>query len=90
MTEVENLRKEYGRFTVVKESNFSMAGSEVFGIIGPNGAGKTTALKMLAGFIEPTAGSARVAGYDAQDPAMQTHLGFFPEELALFRDMAPI
>ncbi len=90
MIEVENLRKEYGGFTAVEGSSFSIADGEVFGIIGPNGAGKTTTLKMLAGLIEPTAGSAQVAGYDAQDPEMRTQLGFLPEESPLYEDMTPI
>ncbi|EFW90894.1 ABC transporter ATP-binding protein [Haladaptatus paucihalophilus DX253] len=90
MLEVENLRKEYGGFTAVEGSSFSVSDGEVFGVIGPNGAGKTTTLKMLAGLIEPTAGSARVAGYDAQDPEMRTQLGFLPEESPLYEDMTPL
>ncbi|WP_423745658.1 ABC transporter ATP-binding protein (plasmid) [Haladaptatus sp. SPP-AMP-3] len=90
MVEVENLRKEYGGFTAVEGSSFSVSEGEVFGVIGPNGAGKTTTLKMLAGLIEPTAGSARVAGYDAQDPEMRTRLGFLPEESPLYEDMTPL
>ncbi|GKZ15596.1 ABC transporter ATP-binding protein [Haladaptatus sp. T7] len=90
MLEVENLRKEYGDFTAVEGSSFSVSEGEVFGVIGPNGAGKTTTLKMLAGLIEPTAGTARVAGYDAQDPEMRTQLGFLPEESPLYEDMTPL
>ncbi|WP_231184136.1 ABC transporter ATP-binding protein [Haladaptatus sp. DYF46] len=90
MIEVEYLRKEYGGFTAVEGSSFSVSDGEVFGIIGPNGAGKTTTLKMLSGLIEPTAGSARVAGYDAQDPEMRTRLGFLPEESPLYEDMTPL
>ncbi|WP_132058504.1 ABC transporter ATP-binding protein [Halorussus amylolyticus] len=90
MIEVENLRKEYGGFTAVEGSTFSVADGEVFGVIGPNGAGKTTTLKMLAGLVEPTSGSARVAGYDAQDSEMRQYLGFLPEESPLYEDMTPI
>lgn len=90
MIEVETLRKEYGSFTAVEGSSFSVSEGEVFGIIGPNGAGKTTTLKMLSGLIEPTAGSARVAGYDAEDPEMRTRLGFLPEESPLYEDMTPL
>jgi len=90
MIEVERLRKEYGGFTAVEGSSFSVSDGEVFGIIGPNGAGKTTTVKTLSGLIEPTAGSARVAGYDAQDPEMRTRLGFLPEESPLYEDMTPL
>ena len=90
MIEVENLRKEYGGFTAVEGSSFSVGEGEVFGVVGPNGAGKTTTLKMLAGLIEPTSGTARVAGYDAQDSEMRRHLGFLPEESPLYEDMTAI
>jgi ABC-2 type transport system ATP-binding protein len=90
MIEVENLRKEYGGFTAVEGSSFSVPEGEVFGVIGPNGAGKTTTLKMLSGLVEPTAGSATVAGYDAQDPEMRQHLGFLPEESPLYEDMTAV
>ncbi|MFC4549310.1 MULTISPECIES: ABC transporter ATP-binding protein [Halorussus] len=89
MIEVENLRKEYGGFTAVEGSSFAIPDGEVFGVVGPNGAGKTTTLKMLAGLIEPTSGTARVAGYDARDPQMRTRLGFLPEESPLYEDMTP-
>ncbi|USZ68711.1 ABC transporter ATP-binding protein [Halorussus salilacus] len=90
MIEVENLRKEYGDFTAVEGSSFSVPDGEVFGVIGPNGAGKTTTLKMLAGLVEPTSGTARVAGYDAADPEMRKYLGFLPEESPLYEDMTPV
>ncbi|WP_135805264.1 ABC transporter ATP-binding protein [Halorussus marinus] len=90
MIDVDSLRKEYGGFTAVEGSTFSVPDGEVFGIIGPNGAGKTTTLKMLAGLIEPTSGSATVAGYDAQDAEMRNYLGFLPEESPLYEDMTPV
>jgi ABC-2 type transport system ATP-binding protein len=90
MIEVENLRKVYGDFTAVEESSFSVPDGEVFGVVGPNGAGKTTTLKMLAGLVEPTCGTARVARYDAQDPEMRKHLGFLPEESPLYEDMTAV
>ncbi|WP_115862876.1 ABC transporter ATP-binding protein [Halorussus litoreus] len=90
MIEVDDLRKEYDGFTAVEGSNFSVPDGEVFGVVGPNGAGKTTTLKMLAGLVEPTAGSASVAGYDAGDPEMRKHLGFLPEESPLYEDMTAV
>jgi ABC-2 type transport system ATP-binding protein len=90
MIEVRDLRKEYGEFVAVEGSTFSVDAGEVFGIIGPNGAGKTTTLKTLAGLLEPTSGTAEVAGFDAADPAMRQQLGFLPEESPLYEEMTPI
>jgi len=89
MIRVSGLRKTYGDFAAVVDSSFEIETGEIFGIVGPNGAGKTTTLKMLAGLIEPTAGSAEVAGFDAADPAMRHRLGFLPEESPLYDDMTP-
>jgi ABC-2 type transport system ATP-binding protein len=61
--EVRDLRKSYGDVEAVKGISFSVERGEVFGLLGPNGAGKTTTLKMLAGLLYPTSGSARVLGY---------------------------
>ena len=90
MIEVDDLRKKYGDFTAVEGSSFAVSSGEVFGVVGPNGAGKTTTLKMLAGLVEPTSGTVRVAGYDAEDSAMRKHLGFLPEESPLYEDMTPL
>ncbi|WP_246982591.1 ABC transporter ATP-binding protein [Halorientalis marina] len=89
MIEVRDLRKEYGTFTAVDGSTFEVDRGEVFGIIGPNGAGKTTTLKMLAGLLEPTEGTAQVAGYPAGEPEMRRRLGFLPEESPLYEEMTP-
>ncbi|SDK24993.1 ABC transporter ATP-binding protein [Natronorubrum texcoconense] len=85
--EVDDLRKEYGGFTAVDGSSFAIERGEVFGVVGPNGAGKTTTLKMLAGLIEPTAGTAVVAGHTPGDPEMARRLGFLPEESPLYEEM---
>ena len=89
MIQVSGLAKTYGDFAAVVDSSFTVDAGEIFGIVGPNGAGKTTTLKMLAGLIEPTNGSAQVAGYSASDPAMRHRLGFLPEESPLYEDMTP-
>jgi len=90
MISVEGLRKEYGDFTAVAGSDFDVANGEVFGVVGPNGAGKTTTLKILSGLIEPSGGTATVAGYDVEDPEMRSKLGFLPEESPLYEDMTPL
>jgi len=87
MIEVESLRKTYGDFPAVVGSTFDVDRGEIFGIVGPNGAGKTTTLKMIAGLVDPSAGSATVAGFDASDPEMRRSLGFLPEESPLYEDM---
>jgi len=87
MIDVASLRKEYGGFVAVADSTFAVESGEVFGVVGPNGAGKTTTLKMLAGLLEPTEGTATVAGHDAGDPEMRRNLGFLPEESPLYEEM---
>jgi len=85
----EDLRKEYGDFAAVEASTFSVEPGEIFGVVGPNGAGKTTTLKMCAGLVEPSGGSATVAGHDVADPEMRRSLGFLPEESPLYEEMTP-
>ena len=63
MIEVHNLTKKFGDFMAVDDVSFNVADGEVFAFLGPNGAGKTTTLKMLAGLLYPTGGSAKVLGY---------------------------
>jgi ABC-2 type transport system ATP-binding protein len=90
MIDARDIRKEYGGFVAVQGSSFSVERGEVFGIIGPNGAGKTTTLKMLAGLLEPTSGSAEIAGLDTETAEMRQQLGFLPEESPLYEEMTPI
>ena len=89
MIRVDGLRKTYGDFPAVVGSDFTVDSGEIFGIVGPNGAGKTTTLKMLAGLVEPTEGTAEVAGRPADDPETRRALGFLPEESPLYEDMTP-
>jgi ABC-2 type transport system ATP-binding protein len=90
MIEVAGLRKTYGDFAAVVDSDFSVAEGEVFGIVGPNGAGKTTTLKVLAGLVDPTEGEVEVAGFPSDDPEMRRRLGFLPEESPLYEEMTPL
>lgn len=88
--EVDGLSKQYGQVHALRGISFSVEKGEVIGLLGPNGAGKTTTMKILAGYIQPTEGSARVAGHDVvEDPrAVQAVLGYLPENAPLYQDMA--
>lgn len=90
MIEVRSLSKNYGDFVAVRDINFEIKKGEILGIVGPNGAGKTTILKMLVGLIEPSAGSIRIAGYDAvrDGTKVKEILGFLPEESPAYEDMS--
>ncbi|HEX9091112.1 MAG TPA: ATP-binding cassette domain-containing protein [Anaerolineales bacterium] len=84
--EVENLVKKYGDFEAVKGISFSVEEGEVFGLLGPNGAGKTQTISMLTGVIPPTAGTARIGGYDIRKEPNQVKRinGLVPQDLALY------
>ncbi|MFC7072916.1 ABC transporter ATP-binding protein [Halovenus rubra] len=90
MISADDLRKEYGDFVAVEGSSFTVDDGDVFGIVGPNGAGKTTTLKMLAGLLDPTSGTAQVAGYDTAETEMRNDLGFLPEESPLYEEMTAL
>ncbi len=89
LIEIEGLTKRFGSFTAVDHVSFSVARGEVLGFLGPNGAGKTTTMRMLAGFITPSEGTARIAGHDVQDDALAARraLGFLPEGAPSYPEM---
>ncbi len=91
LIEIEGLGKRFGRLTAVRDVSFSLQRGEVLGFLGPNGAGKSTTMKMITGFLEPTAGHARVAGEDvvAHPLAARRRLGYLPEGAPLYGDMTP-
>ncbi|MCU0496473.1 MAG: ABC transporter ATP-binding protein [Anaerolineae bacterium] len=92
MIEVNELVKQYGDFVAVKGISFNAQPGQVTGFLGPNGAGKTTTLRMLTGFMPPTAGSAKVAGFDVFDQSMEVRkrVGYLPESVPLYRDMTAV
>jgi ABC-2 type transport system ATP-binding protein len=89
MIEVNNLTRRYGKNTAVANVSFTIGHNEVVGLLGHNGAGKTTIMKMLSGYLEPTAGTIRIADFDlAENPhQIQQQLGFLPENVPIYPEM---
>jgi ABC-2 type transport system ATP-binding protein len=78
---LKNLTKRYGKFTAVDGISLEVPRGELFGLLGPNGAGKTTTMRMIAGILQPTAGSIHVGGADmlARPLEAKARLGFIPD-----------
>src|SRR5512135_483636 len=89
MIKLTNLTKHYGKLAAVNGINLEVARGEVFGFLGPNGAGKTTTIKIMAGLLLPTAGSAVIGGYDVQkDPLRAKSItGFIPDRPYLYEKL---
>lgn len=89
MIEAQGLTRRYGEFAAVDDVSFQIERGEVVGLLGHNGAGKTTIMKMLTGFIEPSAGQALVGGAAVEGglAAAQRQLGYLPENLPLYPEM---
>ena len=85
--EIKDLVKRFGDVTAVDGLSLEVKRGELFGFLGPNGAGKSTTINILCGLLEPTAGSAHVAGYDVTKDAtkMHQHIGMCPQEAAVFK-----
>ena len=92
MIEASGLRKRYGRLTAVDGISFKAEPGEVLGFLGPNGAGKSTTMRMIAGFLVPTEGTAKVCGHDVQDDSMAARraLGYLPEGAPSYAEMTPL
>src|SRR5213592_1349011 len=89
MIEVRNLRKSFGAKTAVNGVSFKVEMGEVLGFLGPNGAGKSTTMRMITGFIPPTAGQVIVGGFDVVEnpiPAKKL-IGYLPENAPSYTDM---
>jgi ABC-2 type transport system ATP-binding protein len=87
--EVRDLTRRFGDFTAVDSITVDVREGEVFGFLGANGAGKTTAIKMLIGLLEPTSGSARVAGFDVltQSDEVRRRIGYMSQRFSLYDDL---
>ncbi|MBV9108390.1 MAG: ABC transporter ATP-binding protein, partial [Gemmatimonadetes bacterium] len=87
MIELDRLSKSYGDFAAVRTLSLRVAEGEVYALLGANGAGKTTALRCLATLLAPTAGTARIAGFDAatQPLEVRRRLGFLAASMGLYQ-----
>ena len=84
------ISKSYGPIRALEEVSIEVGRGEVIGLLGPNGAGKTTLMKILTGYLQPTAGTATVAGFDVINEPLevQRRIGYLPESAPLYREMA--
>ena len=88
--QAERLTKHFRKVQAVRGVNLDIAPGEIFGLIGPDGAGKTTTIRMLAGVIKPTAGVARVSGFDTQRQAekLRRQVGYMAQRFSLYGDLS--
>lgn len=89
MIECENLTKKFGSFTAVDHVTFSVAKGSIFGFLGPNGSGKSTVIRMLCGILEPTAGTARIAGIDVvkETERLKGIIGYMSQKFSLYDEL---
>ena len=87
--QTQNLTRRFSDLVAVDHLNLAVDVGEIFGLVGPDGAGKTTTLRLLCGLIDPTEGSARIAGYDvARDTqAVKDRIGYMAQKFGLYQDL---
>ncbi len=92
MIEAEGLTKYFGPFVAIENVSFTIPRGQIVAFLGPNGAGKTTAMKLLTGYMAPSAGTARIAGHDMHSGRIEASrkLGYLPENGPLYTDMTPL
>ena len=85
----DQLSKRYGTRLAVDNVSFTVAAGEVMGLLGPNGSGKTTLLRLLTGYLHPSSGTARIAGFDVVEAglAARRYVGYVPEDVPLYSHM---
>jgi ABC-2 type transport system ATP-binding protein len=86
----EHLTKYYGHRLAVDDVSFEVDAGEVLGLLGPNGSGKSTILRMLTGYLPPTTGRARIAGFDVMEQGLEARrrIGYVPEDVPLYANMS--
>ncbi len=89
--EIKQISKRFGPILAVDQVSFAVEVGEVLGFLGPNGAGKSTTMKMIAGYLTPTSGTAVVLGHDVQKSpiAVKASIGYLPEGAPAYPDMTP-
>lgn len=89
MIEVTNVSRDFGTFRAVNDVSFSIPTGQIVGLLGPNGAGKTTTMRMITGFLKPTAGVIKIDGVDIMEDsvASKQKIGYMPESAPLYGDM---
>ncbi len=90
MIEVHELTKYYGSLAAIQAISFHANAGEILGFLGPNGAGKTTTMRILTGYMPPSSGGARVAGFDVVDESLEVRkrVGYLPESVPLYPEMS--
>jgi ABC-2 type transport system ATP-binding protein len=88
MIEVQHLTRRFGAFVALDDVSFRLERGEVVGFLGPNGAGKTTTMRILTGFLPPSAGTVEVGGFDVlrASLAVRERIGYLPESVPLYRE----
>ena len=91
MVAIRGLCKSFGPIRAVDDISFDVRRGEVLGFLGPNGAGKSTTMKMITGFLTPSAGTARICGHDvaAAPVKAKARIGYLPEGAPAYPDMTP-
>jgi ABC-2 type transport system ATP-binding protein len=90
VVEVRSIVRRFGKIVAVDDVSFEIFPGEIFGILGPNGSGKTTTIRILCGLLQPTSGTASVAGIDVvKDPdAVKSRIGYMSQAFGLYRDLS--
>ena len=88
--ETQELTRRFGDITAVDHLNLTISAGEIFGLVGPDGAGKTTTLRMLCSLLDPSEGSARVAGHDVvrEPQAVKDRIGYMAQRFGLYLDLS--
>ena len=89
MIEVQDVTKQYGPFTAIKDMSFTVEKGEIVGFLGPNGAGKTTTMRLLSAYMPATQGRIRIAGYDCYESPLEVkrRIGYLPETPPLYLEL---
>jgi ABC-2 type transport system ATP-binding protein len=92
MIDCQGLTKQYGPLRAVDDLSFSVGAGEVLGFLGPNGAGKSTTMRIIAGFLVPTAGRVTVCGHDVETQSIEAkrRIGYLPEGAPSYPEMTPL